>query len=56
MVGKKFGDENGRFFPECTQKTVTGGGGSVMLWGCISFGKLGTLILVNETKFSILYL
>ena len=48
MVTKQFGDENRKYFTRMHPKTVTCGGGSVMLWRYITFGRLGPLIKVNE--------
>ena len=48
--------KNERYLPECTQKTVVGGGGSVMLWGCITYEKLGPLIQVNGRLTSLTYI
>ena len=38
-----------RYLPECTRKTVKGGGGSVMVWGCISRNSVGPLIEIQGT-------
>ena len=35
--------------PECANKSIRGGGGSVMFWGCISFNMMGPLIEVKQT-------
>ena len=45
-----------RFLPECTQKTVQGGSGSLLFWGYITYDKIGSLIEIkNKCKFSKLY-
>ena len=56
MVGNSLATKIGKIFTRMYPKTVTGGGGSVMLWGCISFGKLGPLIQVNERLISRYYI
>ena len=36
-----------RYLPECTAKTVRGGEGSIMFWGCIGFDFIGSLIEIK---------
>ena len=38
-----------RYLPDCTRKTVKGGGGSIMVWGCISRKSVGPLIEIQGT-------
>ena len=38
-----------RYLPESTNKTIKGGGGSIMFWGCIAYGKIGPLIEVSTS-------
>ena len=43
-VRRRVGEE---YLPECVQQTVKFGGGSVMVWGCISCDGIGTLAKVD---------
>ena len=36
-----------RYNVDCLKPTVQGGGGSVMMWGCISWEGVGPLVLVE---------
>ena len=38
-----------RYNVDCLKPTVQGGGGSVMMWGCISWEGVGPLVLVEGT-------
>ena len=38
-----------RYNVDCLKPTVQGGGGSVMVWGCISWEGVGPLVLVEGT-------
>ena len=45
-VWRKVGE---RYNVDCLKPTVQGGGGSVMVWGCISWEGVGPLVLVEGT-------
>jgi DDE superfamily endonuclease len=38
-----------RYRASCLKPTVKGGGGSVMVWGCISWWGVGPLVLIEDT-------
>ena len=44
------------FSPECTEATVKHGGKSVMIWGCITWHGVGTLIFIDGTVNSSKYI
>ena len=39
-----------RFLPECTQKTLRCGSGSLMFWGFISWDKIGSLVEIKNNQ------
>ena len=41
-------NKNERYSPDCTLKTLTSGGGSLMFWGCIGYNGIGPLIEVRS--------
>ena len=52
-VRRRKGEE---FLPECINQTVKFGGGSVMMWGCISCGGVGPLVKVDGRMKAIDYI
>ena len=45
-----------RYSPECTLKTVRGGGDSLMFWGCIGYNFIGPLIEIKGSLDAKLYI
>lgn len=47
---------NEEFEDDCTVKTVKGGGGSIMIWACMSANGTGKVVLIPETMTGLSYL
>ena len=49
MVVLQFGGERVSYLPSCTMKTIQGGGGNIMFWGCISYKDKGLLLELTNS-------